>query len=481
MATITSLGVGSGLDLNTIVTQLVALERKPLQQMQQKASDLNSKISLYGTVTSLFSSLQTASNKLTDPALWRKAAVSSGDTTVVAAVGSDGAAAGNYAVTVQALASNQTVASATASSAASDLVGAGTLTLELGTWSADSSAFQTKAGGSPLSLEITASDTLSSVRDKINAAGAGVTASLINDTSGVRLSVRSDSSGAANGFRLAVSDADGSASDSAGLSRFAYDPAAAVNGLALKQPAANAQATVNGIALESDSNDISGAITGLTLNLRKVSSTPVNITATRDRESVLGTIKSFAEAYNALASYLNQQTKYDVSAKTGGPLQGDSAATGLQAQLRSVLNTASGASPLFARLSNLGLESQRDGTLTINQTKLDAAGNDLDELKKAFATTDSAVPANNGFARRFSTLAGQVLDINGTLTTRTQGLQKQVSRNDQDQANLNDRVDQFQKRLVAQYTALDSNIAKLNSLSSYVTQQLAQMNKTTTN
>jgi flagellar hook-associated protein 2 len=479
MATITSLGVGSGLDLNTIVTQLVALEKKPLQQMQSAASDLSSKVSIYGRISSLFSSLQDASNKLTDPTLWQSTKVSSSDANTVSVTAGSGAAAGNYAVSVQALAGNQTVAANTALAAATDLVGAGTLTLETGSWNADQSAFTAKSGGTPLAISVSDTDTLQSLRDKINSAGAGVTASLVSDANGVRLTLRSNDSGAANGFRLAVSDTDGVTSDDAGLSRFAFDPAAGVSGMALKQAAANAAATVNGIPVESATNDITGAIDGLTFTLRaKTTGTPVSLSATRDKDTVVATIKSFADAYNALAGFLSTQTKYDATSKTGGPLQGEAAANSLQSQLRNLLNNSSGASSVFSRLSDIGLQSQRDGTLVVSDTKLSAAANNLTELKKAFANSDSTVAGNNGFARRYATLASQVLGTDGTVTIRTQGLQKAITRNSDDQAKLNDRVDLFQQRLVAQYTQLDSNVAKLNSLSSYVTQQIAQMNKT---
>jgi flagellar hook-associated protein 2 len=480
MASFTSLGVGSGLDLNTIVTQLVALERRPLQQMQSRSNELSSQISLYGKINGLFSGLQTAANKLNDPTLWTRASVSSGDATAVSVTASNGAAVGNYAVTVQALAGNQTVASRTALPAATDLVGAGTLTLQLGSWDAGQANFSAKAGSGEVTVEVTATDTLQSLRDKINSAGMGVTASLVTDANGVRLSLRSQTSGAENGFRVGVTDDDGLPGDGAGLSRFAFDPPNGAGAdMERMQPASNAVALVNGIRVESSSNELSGVVEGLTITLRKESPTAVNLTATRDREAVLSAVKSFAEAYNALASYLSEQTKYDAGSKVAGPLQGDSAATSMQAQLRSVLNTSSGASATYARLSDIGLQSQRDGTLVINQSKLEAAVDNPTELKKAFANSDAGNSSNNGFARRYAALATQVLGVDGTVTTRTQGLQKMVSKLSEDQARLNDRVDLFQQRLIAQYTALDANVAKLNALSSYVTQQIAQMNRST--
>jgi flagellar hook-associated protein 2 len=332
-----------------------------------------------------------------------------------------------------------------------------------------------------VSIAVTATDTLETVRDKINAAGSGVSAALVTDATGVRLSLRSTDTGTVNGFRIGTVDGDGNNTDATGLSALAYDPTAGTTGMQSVQSAADAMATVNGIAVTSASNSITGAVDGLTIQLQKLSTTPVSVSVATDKDSVSKAIKAFADAYNALAKYIGDQTKYDQTAKQGGPLQGDSAATGLQSRLRTMLGTTSGASATFTRLSDIGLQLQRDGTVSVNQTKLDAATDHLGELKKSFAAADFSNPGNDGFARRFSNLATQVLGVDGSVTTRTAGLQKLITTNGDAQTALNDRVDTFQKRLLAQYTSLDSTLSKLNSLSSYVTQQLALMNKTTTN
>jgi flagellar hook-associated protein 2 len=479
MATFTSLGVGSGLDLNTIVTKLVALERQPISQMQSKASQLQTQVSSFGQISSLMSGMQTAANALSNPLLWSGSTVASSDSSKVSVSAASGVSAGSYAVTVQQLASSQTLASASAFADSSALPGSGTLTLELGSWDTGQANFSPKSGSGAVAISVSATDTLANVVDKINGAGAGVTASLITDTSGVRLSLRSTATGAANGFRLTAADSDGNNSDGLGLSVMAFDPPNGATAMQLMQGSADAKATVNGIAVTSASNALTGVIDGLTLNLNQVSSTPVNITANPDTAGMQTAIKTFASAYSAMVSYLNSQTKYDPTSKVGGILQGDSAATNLQGKLRSMVGASSGASSTFARLSDIGLQVQRDGTLTVNQSKLDAATGNLAELKKSFANSDLANTANSGFARRFSDLATQALGLDGTITTRTAGLQKLISQNGDDQTALNTRVDSFQARLVAQYTALDANVAKLNALSSYVTQQITNWNKTT--
>ncbi len=472
MATITSLGIGSGIDINSIVTQLVALERRPLQLMKNDATRLQTQVSSFGRMQSLYSGLQTASNALTDATLWSRSTATSSDASVVTSSGGNGAAAGNYAITVQALASSQTLASGSTFAAASSLVGSGTLNFQLGSWNADQTAFTDKPDSASVSVELTATDTLQTLRDKINAGATGVTASIVSDATGVRLSLRSASTGAENGFRITA--AEGAAP---GLARLAYDPMSAVSDMQLKQSAGNARAVINGIAVVSASNELSGVIEGLTLRLRKESATPVDVAVSSDRTAVTAAVKTFADAYNELARYLSEQTRFEPGSQTGGPLQGDSAVTSLQSRLRGPLNAISGASTTFARLSDAGVELQRDGTLKINQSKLDSATDKLDELQKAFTNTDLANPANNGFARRFSELAGQVLSSDGSLSTRTAGLKKLIDKNTDNQVRLNDRVERFQQRLVQQYTAMDATVARLNSLQSYVSQQMAALNR----
>lgn len=472
MATITSLGIGSGIDINSIVTQLVALERRPLQLMKSDATRLQTQVSSFGRMQSLYSGLQTASNALNNASLWTRSTAASSDATVVSSSEGNGAVAGNYAVTVQALASSQTLASGTTFPAASALVGSGTLSFQLGSWNADQSSFTNKPDTVSVDVELSATDTLQSLRDKINASSAGVTASIVSDANGVRLSLRSSSTGAENGFRITATEGG-----APGLAGLAYDPPNAVSNMQLKQSAGNARAVINGIDVVSASNELSGVIEGLTLRLRKESATPVDIAVSSDRTAVAAAIKTFADAYNELSRYLKEQTRFEPGSQTGGPLQGDSAVTSLQSRLRGPLNASSGASTTFARLSDAGLELQRDGSLKINQGKLDGAMNKLGELQKAFSNNDTGNPANIGFSRRFSELASDVLSTDGSLSTRTAGLKRLIDKNTDNQARLNDRVERFQQRLVQQYTAMDANVARLNSLQSYVSQQIAAMNR----
>jgi len=476
MPALTSLGIGSGIDLNTMLTQLVAVERKPLEQMQAEASKLQTKVSSFGQIQSLVSRLQDAANKLKGTAgsgVWSQSVAKSSNDQVVTAVSGSSAAPGSYAVTVTSLASAQTAASATPFANASALMGAGTLTLELGSWDAGRTAFTPKPDTTAATLTVTADDTVTTVRDKINALGAGVTASIVTDANGTRLALRSASTGAVNGFRITAADADGNNTDGAGLSRIAYDPPGGTVGMLFGQAGANAVASINGVPVESATNELTGVVEGLTLRLRGTAATAVDVDVSPDREAITEAVKGLASAYSDLAKYIGEQTKYDATSKVGGPLQGDSAAGNVLARLRGVINGASGASSAFGRLSDVGLELQRDGTLAVDGVKLDKALGDLEGLKKAFTNSDALVTSNEGFARRFATLTTELLAVDGSLTTRSEGLRKLITQNSEKQSRLEDRVERYQARLVQQFTAMDSNLARLNALNSYVTQQLA--------
>ncbi|HSC65658.1 MAG TPA: flagellar cap protein FliD N-terminal domain-containing protein, partial [Caldimonas sp.] len=196
--TISSAGIGSGLDVNSIVTQLMAIEQKPLTALQTKATAIQSTVSEYGKIKSAVSTLRDLAAKLGSTTTWGQTITNSSSTAVSATT--NNSAAGSYTVEVQALASVQTIATGSAAPATTT-PGAGTLRIELGSYGAGQTSFTPKAGATAVDIAVTATDTLATVRDKINAAGAGVTALIMTDASGSRLLIRSNTSGAANAFR----------------------------------------------------------------------------------------------------------------------------------------------------------------------------------------------------------------------------------------------------------------------------------------
>jgi flagellar hook-associated protein 2 len=486
---ISSAGIGSGLDVKSIISSLMAVESQPLQLLQDKASTVSTEISAVGQIQSLASALGDKSNALASTSLWTQTTSSTADPTVVTADTSGGtAAAGDYSVSVQQMAQGQTVTLASAATTLS----AGTLTVQLGTYATDgatppNTTFAAQSGAAPVSITIGPGDTsLSSIRDKINSANAGVAASIITDANGSRLSLRSTTTGAANGFQITATETADDGNPATGLSALNFDAStgSTTSQLTLNQFAANAEATVNGISIESATNKLSNISDGLSLTLLKKSDTPIDVTVAPDTDSMQKAITDFVTAYSQLQSYISLETKYDSStavqpgtARQDGPLTGDPSIIGFQNQLRGIVNTTSSTSTMFARLSDIGIAVQADGTLQVaSSTKLTSAMSHPDELSKLFTTTGTT-DANTGIAVRFATLADNAVTVNGALYSRADGLRGELSRNQQQQDDMQTHLDATQARLTAQYQALDTTMSKMSALSSYVSQQVSMMEK----
>ena len=475
MANITSIGIGSGLDANGIITALMSIERKPLTQLEDRNKTLNTELSAIGKLRSFASSMRDAASRLSSVALWNTTTATSADDSAVKVSAASGAAASDYGVSVQRLATRQTVTTGAFASSAAP-VGEGTLTIELGSWAGEPTptGFTAKAGATPVTVTIGPEDTtLEKVRDKINAAGAGVTASIVNDASGARLSLRSRDTGAENAFRISASETADDGNAATGLSALAFD-ATAAGAATRNETAVNAQATINGIAVTSASNTLVNVADGLTLTLKKVTTADVAVTVGVDDAAVGDAMDKFVGAYNDLVKYIREQTKYDAATKTAGTLQGDRTALGLQSQLRGVINQESSASATFTVMSDIGLTVQGDGTLALNKTKFASALGNRAELKKVLAT-DGATTAASGFMDRFRDLGTALLDTDGSFESRTKSLEAIIARNEKSQDDLEVRLAATQARLEKQYQALDKQMSKLNGTSSYVSAQLAAL------
>ncbi len=479
--TISSAGIGSGLDVSSIIASLMKVEQQPLTKLQTVATTMQTKLSAFGQMQSLVSSFRDAATQLKSADAYKVTSATSSDSTAVGASSTTKAVTGSYAVSVSSLSSTQSTVGASGQfSAGTDVVGTGSITISLGTWSTGQTAFTAKPGATDVVIPIDASNnTLTAIRDKINAANAGVSATIVTDASGSRLAFQSSATGASNGFKVTVADDDATNSDATGLSRLAFDPPNASNGMTLTQSAANTKATINGIAVETAGNTLTDVVDGMTFNLSKVTTAPVTVAVTRNTDSVKSLITNFVASYNALSSFLSSATQYDSSTKTAALLQGDATTTSLQNQLRSAISQGGSASASFGTLSSMGLEFQKDGRLSINDTKLSAALAKLPDLATAMSNNDLTTPASNGFATKIAAWADGLLSASGTLTGKTKSIQSQINANTKDQEHMSDRIAAIEKRITAQYTALDATMSNANALSKYVTQQIATWNKST--
>jgi flagellar hook-associated protein 2 len=393
------------LDVNGIVSQLMTVERQPITKLTAKEAGYQAKLSAYGSVKSAVSGFQTALQGLNSAGKFQAQTATPSDTSVFTASATSLAVAGTYSLEVTSLAQAQKlVAAGQASSSAA--IGSGTattVTFDFGTISGGtldegvySGALFTSNGNGTKSITIDSSNnSLEGMRDAINAAKIGVTATLINDGSGTpyRLALSSDSKGVSNSLKISVSG------DAAVGNLLAHDPAGTQN-LSETATAQNANFKVNGVTVTKSSNTVTDVVEGVTLTLSKVTSAPATLTVARDTASISSSINGFVKAYNDLASTLKNVSAYDAASQRGAILLGDAAVRTLQTQLRGIIGTAVTGTPGdLTTLSSIGVAFQKDGSLAVNASKLNDAINDhFDEIASLFASVGKGTDSLVGFS-----------------------------------------------------------------------------------
>lgn len=393
MAGISSPGIGSGLDIGSIISQLVTVERVPVEnRLNRREAGYQAELTAFGSLKSALSVFQDTLKNLTRVSEFQRLRVTSSNRDIVSATASDSAVAGSYRLEVAELAQAQTLASKAFADTTAPL-GSGTLTFQFGNYDSGSNSFSPSADKSIRTVTIGSGDnSLVGIRDAVNNAAIGVSASIINDGSGNRLVFNVKDSGAGNSLKVSVADAsDASNTDDAGLSQLAYDPTALAGSgknMSEKITAQDASFTVNGLAVSSSSNEVSGVIEGVTLNLNAVTSgSPVTVLLNANTSAVTSNVEAFVAGYNDLMKALNNLTSYNAETGKGAILQGDSVPRGLTSQLRSILSSAvSGLGGAYRSLADIGITTQKGGTLALNQTKLsDAMKADFSVIGKLFA------------------------------------------------------------------------------------------------
>ncbi len=477
MASFTNLGVGLGgsVDVNGLIKSSVDMARLPITRntgLTYQATMIDAKISTYGQIKSLVSTLSDAANKLASVTGWNAVSATSSNKDAVTASAVGGTVASTFSVEVQGLAKAQTTTSQALGKGLP--VGEGALRLEVGKW-ADASTFTPADGKAAVDITVGANDTLSDIAGKINGAKAGVTATIVSDASGERLLLRSQTTGEESGFRMTVTDTDGSDTDGSGLSRLMDN--------ATTSYAADAKATVNGIAVTSATNAFTNTVSGVTFNALKETTGPVEITVAGDTSKVKENLDAFVKAYNAVNQALNTITAYDKDTKTAGLLQGDSSAVTLQNTLRMALQSVAGGDGKLRTLSDIGISTAKgadvlrpSGDLAIDSTKLDAALKDPEALKGFFRGADGNT-ANGVGAKIKSTLDGLLADGTGFFSSKDNLLKKAKKLNEKEVQTVEDRAKRLEASLTARYVALDSRMSKLNALNSYIAQQVTTWNK----
>lgn len=447
-------GIGSGaIDVASLVGQLMNVERKPLAQLQQRETQMQSRLTALGRVKSALDALQAAASALRRTDTFGAAKASASGDGATATV-SGAAQLGTYAIAVSQLARGQSNASAAFASPTAN-VGSGTLTLK----SADGATVL-----ATINVGDTGTGTLTEIRDEINAANIGVRASLVNDGGQTRLVLNSKQTGAANGFQIQVD---------AGLSALAFTQ---------NQAAQDAQFKVNGLALTSASNTVTGVIEGVTLVLAKAppagsppgTTVDAEVTVAQDADAVKKSVNDFVKAYNDVEKLIAELTKYDPNTKTAAVLNGESVLRQVQNSVRSIVRATMTAAPGdYTRLSEVGLEIQRDGTLKLNEVKFgEALAADTAKVTRLFAAT-STVEAEQGFAVRLRARIDAIAGVDGSLAAREEGLRASIRALDEQQERLQARLAAIERRLIDQFSKLDALVASRQQQSAALANALA--------
>ncbi|WP_455556283.1 flagellar filament capping protein FliD [Comamonas sp.] len=476
---ISTIGIGSGVDAENIVSQLVAIKKKSLTKLETQAITVNAKISAMGSLKTAVSNLQDQVSKLTSGSLWNGKTFTSSLSTAVSGSVTEKAVAGTYSVAVSQLAASQNVNSdAFAKDAA---MGKGVLIIAMGSWSTDPNASpftpNTDTSKNLVLDDLTGDETLSQIAAKINAKKAGVTATIVRDASGERLSITSTETGVGNGFRIDVA-ASGAEPIGANLAKLAYNPGA-TGTMTQSRAAQDTLATINGIAVSSANQTFSNVADGLTLTVSQTTEAgkPATITIAQDLASAKKAVENFATSYSSLMETLSTMMAYNKETGEAGTLQGDAMARSLQSAMRRMLQNLGGANSSFSSLSQIGLELQKDGSLKVNDSKLTDALKDPENMRN-FLSVDEPGTDNDGWAVRALTFTKGLLDVTeGMFATADSSLKARLKTNAEQQTLMNRRISAYEDNLRKTYSALDSKMAQLDALNNYVSQQVAQWNK----
>lgn len=444
MASIASLGVGSGLDLNGLLDQLEAAERQKLTPITNQAASYQAKISAFGTLESALAKFQDAAETLGEEDSFRSVATSQTGESVTFTTGTD-VALGSFDINVTQRARAYSIATQGVADKDADL-GAGSVSIDL-------------ANGESLEVTLSADkSSLKDLRDAINDQNKGVQASIVNDGSGTpyRLVMTSAKTG--------TEEAISGVSFSGGLgSALSLDGASEVT-------ARNAEFTINGIAMQSQSNKVEDAIQGVTLNLVEEGESSLDIT--RDTDAIKKAVNDFVSAFNNLKESIGSLTRFDSETGVSGELIGNSTVRRIESELRGVLSAGVDEGE-YRVLADLGVSLQRDGTLKVDDDDLDEAiSNNLEGVSRFFVGRDE----NDGMIGKLDSALEDMLEDDGMIDRVTEGFQTSID-------SLSKRYDRMEQSIAAtveryrtQFQKLDSMVAQMNATSSYLTQQFDMLN-----
>lgn len=460
MASITTLGVGSGLPLDSLLADLEKAEKTKLTPIKTQKTNNTAKISAFGTIKSSLTALQTSISALKLSKTFTPTSATSTGTGVSVAAGSS-AVAGSYHVKVNSLASAHNVATENFASKTDPIAGSGKLTLSV--------------GGENVEIDIAEGSTLETIRNQINtmawpkdatgaSTGAGVSATIVNTGDAAnpyKLSIASKNTGAANEVSVSFT---GTGELSTKLNDAAHGGT-----MTQVQAAADASIEVNGIAISSPMNTIEEGIGGVSMTLN-TAGTEQTVTVSKDNEAVKKSIQDFVDAYNNYIKTTQSTTSFDEDPTKSGKLLGDSTLRGIKTTLSKELNTAQNGGE-YQIMAQFGVKLNIDGTLAVDNDKLSEALNTNSEAVTSFFTGPT------GFATRMDKTLTNLLSTEGPLESTTTGLTKTNETLDTRYSEMEDSIAATVARYRTQFSALDTKVSQNKSTMAYLTEQFTIMAK----
>lgn len=468
---ISATGIGSGLDVDSIVSSLVSAEgdAKTLL-LTNKRSDTQFEVSAFGALKSTLSTFASSLSFLKTTSNFESNTLTSSDTSIFTATSSGSVAPGTFNIEVRALAESQKLLTSGFTDQDTE-VGTGTLTISVG-----NESFNVVIDS--------ANDTLTQISSAINNAtdNKGVSTTVVNVDDGMggteaKLILSSDQSGTDNQITVTIDDADANDTDASGLSAFYYDTSDATTPERLTQinAAVDADIYIDGQRVLSSSNTVTDAIEGVTITVNKADSgVNYSLTVDTDVPTIKTNIENFVSNYNTLRTFINDVTEFDPATGEAAVLLGDSTTRNLSNQIRKQLSeSVSGINGDFSTLVDLGITTSSDGTLSINSTKLDSVlTSNLDDVAQLFSSSD-------GIATKLDSIVNEYVKVNGLLDTKTAGLNATIEDINEDIVSLQASLESLETRLLAQFNAMDAIVAQLNTTSSFLTQQFEAISNIT--
>jgi flagellar hook-associated protein 2 len=456
MPAITSAGIGSGLDIEGLVSKLVSAEGQPVSlRLNRKDAELKADLSAFGSLKGALSAFQTSVQGLKDVSAFQAHTATSSNTDLFTVTANGSAVAGSFSIKVEQLAQSAKMRSGDFSSDTA-LPGAGMLTIGL--------------GAASFTISVASDTTLAGVRDAINQASdnPGIKATIIKVDSGSQLVLTSDKVGAANVISIGATDTD--AADGNDLTRLSTASLTSI------QTASDAIIYIDGQKVTRAGNSFSDVISGVTISLKKADPLKTEtLSIDLDKASAQSKVNDFIKAYNSLVSTMSSLSSYNAQTKQGGPLLGDSILRAVQNQIRQALSNPVQGMTGVSTLTEIGIKTNKSGVLELDATKLDSViASSFDAISKLFAST-------NGLATRLDGVLKNYLSSDGALSSRVDGVNKQIRGIADQQDKLNIRLAALEARYRKQFNAMDALLGQLQSTSSYLTQQFSSLSGSTNN